>query len=116
MNNESIAKQIVEIIAPKSGVFGLRKTYDIGIGDDVPHSYDWDFENDCQSSDRLDGASTIALPEIFSDDDFDDVLNLVNKMEKYPGTKLILVSGDHAGFGDDNGELLISNGTVIMAW
>jgi hypothetical protein len=116
MSNLEIAKQIAEKLALTSGVFGLRKTYDLNIGDDVPNSFDWDYENDCSSDVELGGASVIGLPDVYDADEIDDVLAIVEYMDQYPGNRLVLVSGDHAGLGADIHELLIANGTVVMAW
>lgn len=116
MSNKDIAKQIAEILASQSGTFGIRKTFDLNMGDDVPNSFDWDFENDCSTDTELDGTSEIALPDVYEADDIDDVLLVVEQMQQYPGNKLILICGEHAGFGDDKNELLISNGVVVLAW
>jgi len=116
MTSQKIAKEISDILAATSGVFGLRKTFNLNVGDAVPYSFDWDFENDCSSDVELNGASVIALPDIYDADDIDDVLIIVEQMQQYPGDKLVLVVGNHAGFGDDKNELLISSGVVVAAW
>lgn len=115
--SKTIALEIIQTLAPLSGVFGLRKTNDVlNVGDDVPPSHDWDLENDCPAQNMLTGASTIGLPTVFDDDDLEDVLILVDMMKRYTGNKLILVAGDNAGLGDDNHEVLIKNGVVLLAW
>jgi len=110
------SQEILEIIeSTNAQVFGFRaieNKYALSIGDDVPNSYDWDFENDCSSDDFLPGASAIYIcefPEII------DIENTIKKMKTYnqDNTQLLLIAGNHAGHGDDKDEILIADATVL---
>lgn len=109
-------QEILEIIeSSNASVFGLRSIenkFALSVGDDVPNSYDWDFENDCSSDDLLPGASAIYIcdfPDVF------DIEDAIKKMKPYhqQGNQLLLIAGNHAGHGDDAGEILISDATVL---
>ena len=119
MNTQEIAKEINKIMNQKSSVFGLRVIdYSKSVGDVVEYSFDWDFENDCQSSNHLDGCSTIALPCVYDDDDCLIEIETIIKfcLKSYKGKNLLLVSGEHSGFGDDHNELLISDAICEGVW
>ena len=110
------AQDIITIIESLSySVFGFRaveEKYQLNIGEDVPCSFDWDFENDCSSDNELVGASAVYICDY---PDIDDINEALKKMEIYnqKGTKLMLIAGDNAGHGDDLGEVLISNAVVV---
>jgi hypothetical protein len=117
MSLQQFSEKTLEIIENSNhSVFGFRaieNKYAINIGDDVPHSYDWDFENDCSSDSQLSGVSVIAICDY---PDLDDVLKSLQLAISYlsSNSQLILVGGDHAGLGDDKNELLISNGICLL--
>ena len=111
-----IAADIAEIVDTRYDVaHGLRivnnnhDNFDIIEGDFVEHSHDWDFENDMSSDDLLDGCSTIGLND---SDDAEWIATKIEKMVALYGNgagkcKLVLVSGDDMGYGDDDNELLV---------
>lgn len=83
--------------------------FDIAESDLVAPSHDWDFENDLPSDDVLDGCSTIGLTD---SDDAERIEKIILKSAKLYGynnkqSKLVLVSGDNMGYGNDDGEVLI---------
>jgi hypothetical protein len=109
------AEEINRIIYEGSGTFGLRKTYCIAVNDSLPHSRDWDFENDVPSDNLLAGASCIRLPVAYNVDDcIDEINKALEVMQSYPGDALVLVNGDFAGLGDDADEILIANGVAVL--
>lgn len=110
-----LAQEIAAIVDTQyDKAHGLRiinddhDNFDIAEGDWVEHSHDWDFDNDVPSDDLLDGASTVGLND---SDDAEYIAEKIIKMKKLYGygcdSKLVLVSGDNMGYGDDDGEVLI---------
>lgn len=111
-----IAADIAEIVDTRYDVaHGLRiinndhDNFGITEGDFVAPSHDWDFDNDMSSDDVLDGCSTIGLND---SDGTEWIATKITKMVTLYGNgagkcKLVLVSGDDMGHGDDDGELLI---------
>ena len=111
-----IAADIAKIVDTRYDIaHGLRiinndhGNFDLVEGDFVEPSHDWDFENDMSSDDVLDGCSTIGLND---SDDAEWITAKISKMVALYGNgagkcKLVLVSGDDMGYGDDDNELLV---------
>lgn len=117
LNKNTIAQIATDIRAIVDAQYdkahGLRiinndhDNFNIAEGDLVEPSHDWDFENDMSSDDKLDGCSTIGLND---SDDADWIASEIDRMVALYGNgtcKLVLVSGDDMGYGDDDNELLI---------
>ena len=78
LNNPMTAQSIITTIDSLSySVFGFRSVeeiYQLNIGDEVPCSFDWDFENDCSSDNELPGASAIYICDYPDIDDINEAL------------------------------------------
>ena len=127
------AKELVEAMkqATESGyhVFGIRTIENpagvLNVGDSVPDSYDWDYENDISTrettGETLPGACAI---QIFSDDlwldgtDDDEteaaICDAVKKSSVYYGEQVLLIAGKGRYlYGSDLDEIIIADADVI---
>lgn len=127
------AKELVEAMkqATKSGyhVFGIRTIENaagvLNVGDSVPDSYDWDYENDISArettGENLPGACAI---QVFSDylwlDGTDDdeaesaICDAVKKSSVYYGEQVLLIAGKgRYEYGNDQDEIIIADADVI---
>lgn len=115
-NINEIAQVIADIVSNQyDNAHGIRIINDdhdnfetVTEGEWVEPSHDWDFESDMSSDDVLAGCSTIAINE---SDDAEWIAEKIIKAARLYGygcdSKLVLVSGDDMGYGNDDGELLI---------
>ena len=127
------ARELVEAMkqASKSGyhVFGIRTIENaagvLNVGDSVPDSYDWDYENDISArettGENLPGACAI---RVFSDylwlDGTDDdeaesaICDAVKKSSVYYGEQVLLIAGKgRYEYGNDQDEIIIADADVI---
>lgn len=92
--------------------FGLRVIphgHEVGVGDELPPSKRWEDGED--TGEELDGTSTIGVTK-------KNVEQAIKTLERagYSGSQIVLVAGESAGYGEDEGERLISDAKVIAAW
>lgn len=119
-NIEEIVEKIrIAIISTSCEWYGIRHShYPVPVGDDVPFSWDWDYENDCSSDDMLNGASCVDLPVTNKFWDFDnmdeeeisemnDIIKKALEMSDCYAGELMIVGGRHRGYGHDDNEILI---------
>lgn len=119
-------QQIVDLVRIDDGYeYGLRvipddMDGDISIGDILPHSRKWDFENGRSSEENAEGASAISVMHEDASIGVKEALALMGAdggkggpSGYYFGKKVVLVRGDNVGFGDDAGEVLIRNPEVV---
>ena len=120
MNIEKIMNAIYE--AHKNGFthFGVRgDNVDIEVGQSLENSYDWDYENDCQSTEKLPGTCTTGFGYLWFDGDDEDRENIETaisyNMENYRYTHVSVIAGTYADgrFEKDPNELLIADEQVI---
>ena len=128
-----ITNQLVEIIKSKSdegyNAFGIRSISDrfgrFEVGDNVPDSYNWDFDRDCSTyhttGETLNGASAvgISIDYLWLDGDDDDELaerieKALEKSAVYENDEVMLIGGKSGfDFGDDVGEYVIPDAKVL---
>ena len=118
MENTTEIKNNYETIKAYN-VIGLRGTQndeDYQVGDTTRNSRDWDFENDCSSSDELDGTSAVYVDNNWIED-ADDLIkrieDVMDKVEAYDGKQIILIGGQVSEHGDDQDEIIIQDATVL---
>lgn len=87
------------------------------IGNVLPESYDWDFENDVSTyyttKKTLGGSSALEIRV----DDYDTLEEAIQKClegtYEYEGKDIFIVGGKYVNNGDDTNEVIIKNATVI---
>lgn len=104
-------------------VYGVRKATDderYSVGDYCRDSYDWDYNNDISSfyTDgpiSLGGTCTIGINYDNLDDMSEQEQNdyLKSLVKNYCGDNTILVCGNFVDWGNDDGEVIISDAKVL---
>ena len=82
------------------------------IGDICRNSYDWDMENDISgyyTGTALDGTCGTEVV----DGDVDAAIKKHREM-RYMGASIVLIGGDTAEFGNDDGEIIIADAEVVQ--
>lgn len=93
--------------------FGLRiipSGHDVKAGDVLPVSKRWDDGED--TGEELDGTSTIGIG---SKDSIDRAISDLMR-GGYQGAQVALVKGERKGSGEDPGEAIIKDATVVATW
>lgn len=96
------------------------------VGDDLPESYDWDFERDCSTYDTtgetLGGTSCVGFnayyigtPGIEDQDTAQELVRIIEKAtSSYGKHKVIFIGGkDGSRYGDDDGEIIIPDAQCL---
>lgn len=111
----AVSEMVSIIQEAKHSYYGIRSGRAQQIGDIIPPSHDWDFENDCESEDLLPGACTTGVNTMFSDNEWliDKLTAAVNANSIYDGDQQYLVGGNSAVYGDDESELIIEDAQVL---
>lgn len=114
--------EILEAIkkANKEGYryFGIRgDNVKFEIGTYLDNSYDWDYENDCQSEEKLSGTCSTGIGYLWYDGEQED-LDTIEKAIKlnettYAYNYRTVIAGESAEYGEDEDELIISGAKVI---
>ncbi len=81
---------------------------DLAIGDVAPCSWRWD-DGDI-TDDQLEGTSAMYVDSRAT---AEKIARLLSKMQMYWGKQLVLLAADHADGGEDNGEIVMYDATVI---
>lgn len=126
--------ELMEIIKAKHSehynAFGIRSVYDkrfgrYEVGDSLPDSYEWDFDNDCSTyhttGETLNGASAVAVEtdDLWLDGDDDDELaarieKALKASKSYDFGETMLVGGKNGSkYGHDEGEIVIESAVVL---
>lgn len=122
-------KKILSNIKSDGRYYGIRVTYDPPtVGQVLPPSKDWDYENDCASDDDLDGTSSIGLgySDGYNDIDTHTVVEALrwagmggkNRRSTgghygYPGDYVCLIAGNYVRGGDDEKEIILDSPIVV---
>lgn len=98
--------------------FGIRTGRVAQIGEELECSHDWDFENDCFSDNLLPGTSSTGIGYLWFDGESDDVETIETALAKhfannYVGEMTYVIAGHDSVYGDDFGEEIICNATII---
>lgn len=102
----------------KGSYFGIRgDDFEHEIGQTLEESYDWDYENDCQSDEKLSGTCATNIPLIWFDGDEEEMEKLIEAYEyhvqnyQYKYTSIIV--GENSEYGADEKEIIIEHAEVI---
>jgi hypothetical protein len=99
------------------GLRGICPDEHYEIGDYARNSYDWDAENDCSSSEELNGTSTVAIDVSWLDDAADLIERIENTIDDVApyngGEHIVLLGGRNSSHGTDGGEQVIVNAKVL---
>jgi len=114
-------KEIMEIIEKSQkynyiGARGLCSDENYKIGDFARNSKDWDFEDDCSSSEDLNGscAIEIVISSIFdTDDEIEEKINSAVEVARGYGKRVAILCSNEADYGDDENEIVMNNAIVI---
>lgn len=108
------------------GWYGLRATSDdIPDGGTLEQSVDWDMSNTDEDGDygkeeyKLDGSSAVSLGDRSEALSRTDISELLDQADSYPGRHVYLVKGTMVGYGNDPGEVILSergggNGALVV--
>ena len=113
-----IMQKIIE--AKNSGYryFGIRTGRVAKIGEELERSHDWDYENDCESEELLDGTCATGFNGMLwfdgeeEDDELVEQAIALNK-KTYGGDMQYVIGGYDSEYGNDEQEIIISGATVI---
>lgn len=102
----------IEKEALNSSVLGIRfDDNKYNIGDFLPCSHDWDYENDIRSEELLDGTCALGIWNV------DEESELLGKVEEFSGRYaeeyVYLISGESYQHGADDGEIIVSEAKVV---
>lgn len=115
---KEILKAIEESMKGDNRYFGIR-------GDDVSFeidtcledSFDWDYENDRQSEEKLNGTCTTKIGYLWFDDEEDDIETIAKALEyhkkSYGYKYTTIVAGTDQEYGADENETIIRDAQVI---
>ena len=88
-----------------------------GIGDILPESYDWDFENDISTyyttGETLGGSSALMVKIEDGETLEEAIQKALEGTYEYSGKDIFIVGGDFVNMGDDTNEVIIKNATAI---
>lgn len=116
------AMEILEAIKEnenKFRVFGIRTCADKAvIGDELPCSYNWDWERDEEDWEKLNGTSATGfcylwMDEESTDDDLASIEHALKINSSYRGAHTYLIAGNSYDEGVDQDEVVISGAEVI---
>lgn len=101
--------------------FGLRTiSENVDVGETLSNSFVWDWENEHESDELMEGVCTtlIGTCSIYADDDeileyIQEALEIHNRTD-YIGKYLYLVAGTNYDYGDDEGEGVLFNHIVVL--
>lgn len=114
MINE-ILKAIKESGCRYFGVRGDDKDFEIGTC--LEDSYDWDYENDCQSENKLNGTCATKIDYLWFDGEEEDIETIAKALDyhkKAYGYKYTtVIAGTDEEYGADENEAIIRNAEVI---
>lgn len=104
-------------------VFGLRiiddesDTHEYHVGEYVPDSYDWDFDQDCSTRETdgrtLPGASAIRIGDDWMEDAQEAVETAMQLSKNYVGHTVLVIAGESYQYGDDDNEVIIRDAKCI---
>lgn len=92
--------------------FGIRRDDRVfKIGEELPHSYDWNTEDE-----ELDGTCATGFGHLWFDgeqDDIDTVQAALDVNEMYDGENIYLIAGWSSEYGNDEDEIIINGAEVV---
>lgn len=121
----NITSELIEILKNSSygwiGIRHLEDDEDYNIGDYCRNSYDWDFEHDCstyETSEPRELPGTCAINTHIqalwdTPDEIIDKLEKSLKMSNCYYGEAVIIAGNSAEYGNDEGEIIILDAVVI---
>ena len=113
-----IMQKIIEAKDNGYRYFGIRTGKAAEIGEELECSHDWDYENDCESEDLLDGTCATGFNGSLwfdgeeEDDELVEQAIALNK-KRYSGDMQYVIAGYDSEYGNDEQEVIILGATVI---
>lgn len=99
--------------------FGVRTdNREVKIGEDCECSHDWDYENDCQSDNYLDGTSATSFGYLYFDEEDENNVReaIAYNLAHYVGKTTYIIGGKRENYGMDENETIIEDATVIYVF
>ena len=97
--------------------FGVRTGENVKIGQELECSHDWDYENDCESEDFLNGTCATGFGYLWFDGEREDEEAVVKAIEHnakcYAGEMQYIIAGNSEDYGADDKEVIIESAVVI---
>lgn len=116
-------KEIAQAITKANGEygfthFGVRTGRIAEIGEELERSHNWNHEDDCFGEDFLPGTCATGIGYLWYDGEAEDEEEIENAIAKhkennYDGEMTYIIAGKESEYGEDDGELIIKNATVI---
>lgn len=115
---KEILKAIEESKKSDNRYFGIRgDDVSFEIGTCLEDSFDWDYENDRQSEEKLNGTCTTKIEYLWLDDEEEDIETIAKALEyhkkSYGYKYTAIVAGTDQEYGADENETIIRNAQVI---
>lgn len=115
---KEILKTIKEAGEGNNGYFGIRgDDVSFEIGTCLEDSFDWDYENDRQSKEKLNGTCATKIGYLWFDSEEEDIETIAKALEyhkkSYGYKYTTIVAGTDQEYGADENETIIRNAQVI---
>ena len=116
---DNILKAIEKAMNEGNRYFGIRgDNVDFEIGTQLDSSYDWDYDNDCQSDSKLNGTCSTAIGYLWFDGEIEDEETIEKALnyhkENYRYKYVTIIAGTDQEYGADENEAIIKNAEVIL--
>ena len=112
-----ITQKIIEAKNNGYRYFGIRTGRVAEIGEELECSHGWNYENDCESEELLDGTCATGFNgSLWFDGEEDDELveqAIALNKKRYGGDMQYVIAGYDSEYGNDEQEVIISGATVI---
>ena len=113
-----ILKAIEEAKKSDNRYFGVRgDDVSFEIGTYLDDSFDWDYENDCQSEEKLSGTCATKIDYLWLDGEEQDIEAIAKALEyhkkAYRYKYTTIIAGTEEEYGSDEKETIIRNAQVI---
>ena len=106
-----------KLLASGYDVFGVRgDDREFAIGEEMPASNDWDYDNDCMSEDKLNGVCATMIGEKYDDaEELAESLKKRIEFNKRYASQQYLIGGSWGyEMGVDENEIIINGAEVIV--
>ncbi len=116
---DNILKAIEKAMNEGNRYFGIRgDDVEFKVGTQLDSSYDWDYDNDCQSDSKLGGTCSTTIGYLWFDGEEEDVETIEKALnyhkENYSYEYVTLIAGTDQEYGADENESIIENAEVIL--
>ncbi|HCA29953.1 MAG TPA: hypothetical protein DEP23_10480 [Ruminococcaceae bacterium] len=118
---EAITKAYKE--TPHLRYFGIRGDNFVPIvGQELEESYDWDYDSDCQSDEKLSGTCATCISHLWFDGEDEDVEEIKKAFERHVAEYnsvyqyRAIIGGTDLEYGADPNEGIIKNAEVVYVF